>query len=376
MSLSEETLDSDTTPNESAFHLGLQSPNPDLSPHDLNHSAVETEHEESNLEQQLENLDFAEEAEGEEKERYEEAEKKDHGGRESDNDADGNASADEDDEGGEERNGDEIDGENVKKNERKRSHYPVRPEAEDCAYYMKTGLCKFGYNCKFNHPLRRKNQDVKEKVKENDESTEKPSQAECKFYLRTGGCKFGKACRYNHSPAKSSVGPILELNFLGLPIRPGEKECPYYMRNGSCKYGLNCRFNHPNPTTTGACDPPSGYGNGGSVSSQAAPRVNTVPWSSPRALNETAAYMPVMFSPPQVVPPPNLEWNGYQTTVYCPLERSLDATPVYVMNNPLPETAVYTHNQPQTLADEFPARPGQPECTFFLKTGDSTREFH
>ncbi|KAK0589393.1 hypothetical protein LWI29_013638 [Acer saccharum] len=90
------------------------------------------------------------------------------------------------------------------------------------------------------------------------------------YYLRTGGCKFGKACRYNHTRAKSAVLPILELNFLGLPIRMGEKECPYYMRNGSCKYGVNCQFNHPDPTAVGSSDPPSGFGNGGSVSSQAA----------------------------------------------------------------------------------------------------------
>ncbi|KAK8657783.1 hypothetical protein V6N13_036006 [Hibiscus sabdariffa] len=359
MSQSEETLYSDTTPSGPASD---PTPIPDISPHDFIHSAVETEQEESNLEQQLQNLDLKEEAEGEGKEKDEEAEEKDDGDRESD----GNASGDE---GEEERNDDEVDGGNVKKNEGNSSHYPVRPEAEDCAYYMKTGLCKFGYNCKFNHPLGRKNQAVTEKVKEKDESTEKPSQTECKYYLRTGGCKFGNACRYNHSTAKSSAGQILEFNFLGLPIRQGERECPYYMRNGSCKYGTNCRFNHPDPTTTGACDQPSGYGNGGSVSSQAAPQVNMVPWSSPRALNETAAYMPVMFTPPQVVSPPNVEWNGYQTPVY-PLERSLHATPAYVMNNPGTETAVYTHNQPQTVADEYPARPGQPECSYFLKTGD------
>lgn len=44
---------------------------------------------------------------------------------------------------------------------RKRYPYPVRPEAEDCAFYMKTGTCKFGANCKFNHPVRRKNQVIK-----------------------------------------------------------------------------------------------------------------------------------------------------------------------------------------------------------------------
>lgn len=40
----------------------------------------------------------------------------------------------------------------------KRVLYPLRPDAEDCAYYMKTGNCKFGANCKFNHPPKRRNQ--------------------------------------------------------------------------------------------------------------------------------------------------------------------------------------------------------------------------
>ncbi|XP_020973028.1 zinc finger CCCH domain-containing protein 43-like [Arachis ipaensis] len=42
---------------------------------------------------------------------------------------------------------------------RVQQQYPLRPDAEDCAFYLKTGTCKFGFNCKFNHPLgRRKNQ--------------------------------------------------------------------------------------------------------------------------------------------------------------------------------------------------------------------------
>lgn len=43
-------------------------------------------------------------------------------------------------------------------NNRRRINYPMRPDAEDCAFYMKFGSCKFGLNCKFNHPPRRKNQ--------------------------------------------------------------------------------------------------------------------------------------------------------------------------------------------------------------------------
>ncbi|KAH9776597.1 zinc finger CCCH domain-containing protein 43 [Citrus sinensis] len=276
----------------------------------------------------------------------------------------------------------EIQNENEYGNQmRKRYPYPVRPDAQDCTFYMKTGTCKFGSNCKFNHPVRRKNQSSKEKVKEREELIERPgqsqsqgqsesqSQIECKYYLRTGGCKFGKACRFNHTRAKSTVAPVLELNFLGLPIRPGEKECPYYMRNGSCKYGANCRFNHPDPTAVGGSDSPSGYGNGGSVSSQAPSQASIGSWSSPRALNEPAPFVPMMYSPTPGVPSQNSEWNGYQSPLY-PQERSVQSAPTYVINNnPLVDNVQIIH-QPQMLVGEFPERPGQPECSYFLRTGD------
>ncbi|KAL5750686.1 hypothetical protein ACOSP7_025289 [Xanthoceras sorbifolium] len=336
--------------------LGLEpSPSaPDLDPPlpDLNHTAA--------LQEDLQNLDLGE------PEEEEKVSNKDEESESDDTINNRNESENENDYD----NGSEI---------RKRYPFPVRPDAEDCAYYMKTGTCKFGSNCKFNHPVRRKNQAAKERVKDREDSLEWPgqnqnqiqsqsqsqSQIECKYYLRTGGCKFGKACRYNHTRAKSAVIPILELNFLGLPIRPGEKECPYYMRNGSCKYGANCRFNHPDPTAVGSSDPPSGYGNGGSIPSPA----SVGSWSSPRALNETASFVPMMFSPTQGVTAQNPEWNGYQAPLYPP-ERNMHPGSAYVMNNPAMETAVYANNQSQVLADEFPERPGQPECSYFLKTGD------
>lgn len=33
--------------------------------------------------------------------------------------------------------------------------YPERPEEPDCAYYIRTGLCRFGMTCRFNHPPNR-----------------------------------------------------------------------------------------------------------------------------------------------------------------------------------------------------------------------------
>uniref|UniRef100_A0A2P2MAV2 C3H1-type domain-containing protein n=1 Tax=Rhizophora mucronata TaxID=61149 RepID=A0A2P2MAV2_RHIMU len=188
------------------------------------------------------------------------------------------------------------------------------------------------------------------------------------YYLRTGGCKYGKACRYNHSKAKSLLLPGLELNFLGLPIRPEEKECPYYMRNGSCKYGSSCRFNHPDPTDARGSEPPA-FVNGGSTSLKSPSQSSISSWSSPRALNETAPFVPRMFPPAQGVPSHNIEWNGYQGPVYPP-EQSIHPPPTYVISNPASDTNFYAHQQPQMLIDEFPERPGQPECSFYMKTGD------
>ncbi|RDX84197.1 Zinc finger CCCH domain-containing protein 43, partial [Mucuna pruriens] len=267
----------------------------------------------------------------------------------------------------------DVDGDQVEIKEEKNSgvthHYPLRPEAEDCAFYMKTGSCKFGFNCKFNHPIRRKTQGFKEKAGEREEPTERSGTAECKYYQRSGGCKFGKSCKYNHTRGKISTAPVLELNFLGLPIRLGERECPYYMRTGSCKFGANCKFNHPDPTAVGGCDPPSGYGNGGSISLQGVSQPSVPSWSSPRTLNDASPFVPMMLSPSQGVSTQSSDWNGYQASVYLP-ERSMHPPSTFVMNNPAIDTNVYMHPQKQMPVEEFPERPGEPECTYFLKTGD------
>ncbi|KAJ8771259.1 hypothetical protein K2173_026436 [Erythroxylum novogranatense] len=256
--------------------------------------------------------------------------------------------------------------------------YPLRPDAEDCAFYMKTGSCKFGFNCKFNHPIRRKITPAKEKLTEGEEATERPGQTECKYYLRTGGCKYGSACKYNHSGIKPPVLPVSELNFLGLPVRPGKKECPYYMRNGSCKYGPTCKFNHPDPMAAGGSEPSSAFGNGGSAPLHVSLQSSVASWSSSRALNETASFVPVMFSPTYGVPTPNSEWNKYQAPVYPP-ERSIHLSPAYVINNSATDTNVYGLQQ-QLQVGEFPERPGEPECNFYMKTGDckfkSNCKFH
>ncbi|KNA21028.1 hypothetical protein SOVF_046950 [Spinacia oleracea] len=293
--------------------------------------------------------------------------------------------------GDNEENGEEAEEvENVSKNEgsekessrrRSSSHrFPVRPESEDCAFFLRTGTCKFGMNCKFNHPPNHKKlQGAKVKTKEecagsatqrvieNYESADK-EQVDCKYFDRQGGCKFGKACKFNHS---KKVNSTLKFNFLGLPIRLGENKCPFYMRTGSCKFGTNCRFNHPDPTSAGGPDASPRYSNGGSIFSPNASQSTLAPWS-PTAVNESPYMLPLMYSPTQGVPSQS-DWNAYQAPVYPP-ERSVHIPPTYAMHSSIQERPQQMHG------DDFPERPGQPECSYFVRNGDckyrSACKFH
>eukprot|EP00963_Diacronema_lutheri_P005425 scaffold426_cov319-Pavlova_lutheri.AAC.2 len=98
------------------------------------------------------------------------------------------------------------------------SPYPVRADAPDCTYYMKTGHCRFGATCKFNHPPERLAQ------------------------LST-----------------TSEGGV-SLNSLGLPMRPGAAECSYYMKTRTCKFGRTCKFHHPELMSYLSAMLPSGHG--------------------------------------------------------------------------------------------------------------------
>ncbi|XXG62398.1 hypothetical protein AAC387_Pa05g0762 [Persea americana] len=295
----------------------------------------------------------------------------------------------------------------VPKDEKKRRFsYPIRPGEPDCVFYLRTGSCRFATNCKFNHPRRRKNQvgkdkakekekdkekDEKEKEKEkkeveveheNDEEEEvheKEGQQECKYYLKAGGCKFGKACRYNHSREQAGAGEPADLNFLGLPIRPGERECPFYMRTGSCKFAINCRFHHPDPTAVGGSDPTPVYQNDTSLQVHASAESSPLPaaWALQSTSSEPAPYMEASPQPypPAMLQPlhgvhPNPEWNTYMglTSPIFPSERHMQAPSASGMNDQTKKANSSTR-QLHTKVEEFPKKPGQSECQYFMKFG-------
>ncbi|RAL41067.1 unnamed protein product [Cuscuta campestris] len=164
---------------------------------------------------------------------------------------------------------------------------PIRPGEVDCPFYLKTGSCKYGATCRYNHPAvyainaaaaalghafvgsPASHLNPTASLFQFDPRVaqtmlglttgiypQRPGQLECDFYMKTGVCKFGERCRYHHPIDRSSPGASttteahqqsVKLSLAGLPRREGAIHCPYYMKTGTCKYGTTCKFDHPPP---------------------------------------------------------------------------------------------------------------------------------
>lgn len=164
--------------------------------------------------------------------------------------------------------------------------YPQRPGEQDCRDYLRTGRCKYGESCKYNHPPGVQSGGG---MKAPDGGFPiRPNEPACQYYLKHGTCKFGQTCKFHHPPhvlpsggggGGGGGGPILPagavlMNVGGLPgqhviaindgsgmhgdrvqhshqvvqllpQRPGEPDCIYFLRNGRCKYGATCKYHHP-----------------------------------------------------------------------------------------------------------------------------------
>lgn len=73
----------------------------------------------------------------------------------------------------------------------------------------------------------------------------RPNSEECLFYIHTGWCGYGQSCRYNHPPEKMAMHKPKSYNSMGLPLREGVQDCQYFLRMATCKFGSTCKFNHP-----------------------------------------------------------------------------------------------------------------------------------
>ncbi|KAJ8749664.1 hypothetical protein K2173_026313 [Erythroxylum novogranatense] len=265
--------------------------------------------------------------------------------------------------------------------------YPERPGAQDCVFYMRTGFCGYGSRCRYNHPPDRAA--VEAAVRATGEYPERIGEPPCQFYLKTGTCKFGASCKFNHPKLGGGSLSHVQLNIHGYPLRPGERECSYYLKTGQCKFGITCKFHHPQPGGTSVpTSAPQFYQ---SVQSASIPLPDQYGTSStslrvrPPLLPGSyvqGAYGPLLFSP-GVVPIPG--WSPYSAPVSPVLSPSaqpaVGATSLYGVSQLSSSTPTLAGVYPSLSLSAgpssgnqkeqtFPERPGEPECQYYLRTGD------
>ncbi|WOH03186.1 hypothetical protein DCAR_0522580 [Daucus carota subsp. sativus] len=208
--------------------------------------------------------------------------------------------------------------------------YPDRPGEPDCAFFIRTGTCGYGVNCRFNHPsdlIARFRGDLPLRIGEPD----------CEYFLKTGACKYGPSCKYHHPPDRYGAGPVV-LNSFGLPVRQEEKSCSYYMRTGTCKFGVACKFNHPELSSAGNVLPVLGTAVGGSGGLIIVPPSGLYAGGIPSwaLLNEAYIISPLSQG---------LGWNTYMGGMNGQITPAL------------------------TTANVLPERQDQPVCRHFMNTG-------
>ena len=149
---------------------------------------------------------------------------------------------------------------------------------EDCRDYLRTGRCKYGASCKYNHPLNvQSGGGMKAPINPSEPLFPiRYNEPVCQYYMKHGTCKFGQACKFHHPPHIAGTSNVMNgsnsvlasvpgggrkedggshsgMMWKGgndsglqiLPQRPDEPNCIYFLKNGRCKYGATCRYHHP-----------------------------------------------------------------------------------------------------------------------------------
>ncbi|KAJ8458471.1 hypothetical protein OPV22_031397 [Ensete ventricosum] len=234
---------------------------------------------------------------------------------------------------------------------------------------------------------------------------ERPGEPDCAYYIRTGLCRFGRTCKFNHPPNRMLAVAAARIRG-GYPERVGQPELLFEDRNMQIwsymqvpppqREGWNCwtcsikYFRLPIATVVALRGSPV-YP---AVHSPTTPGQQTYPaemtnWTlsrssfipSPRW--QTSSSYAQLILPQGVVQVPG--WTSYSGQMgSSPESQRTIGTAQFYGPSQQGETSIgaqgkFTSYQPGSAPmglyavpgeNIFPERPGQPECQFYMKTGD------
>lgn len=287
--------------------------------------------------------------------------------------------------------------EGVKKNS---LGHPLRPTTSPCNFYLKTGHCKFGMECKWDHP---EGQGGAGGVHDGCPLTSgglpvRPGFPLCAYYVKTGQCKFGSACKHDHPEDLNSVAMpagLANASAMSMPMpvpggstdgvsRSAKMPCQFFLRTGSCKFGAACVWDHSAaasfPSSSGAMGFASQPGQSDLASSMVLTGQNPLYGQQMGHFDQQLGG--VLGQPEQQfqvsagglpLRPGQQPCGFYMKTGQCkfglsckwdhPVGVGGSTQPAPDFPPPQPDGSPLNHKG-------LPMRPGAPPCIFFIKTGE------
>lgn len=260
--------------------------------------------------------------------------------------------------------------------------YPRRPGEDPCAFFVRTGTCKFGDSCKFDHPPNSYNPSLSTAptATSTDIHPKRPGAEKCAFYMKTGECKFGTDCKYDHPDMAPGAGPV-PASLLS--------QAPNLSSGGSSSGIGNSSIGNSMPSYGSSMSGMAGAGGPNSALAGLAAQLASIQAPALNSPGVTGG-LPNLASFQNGVGNPVLAaaqlaslqalglgrsnpmlgaagLPGLQGTIISALLQQMLRQP----QQPHPPTQQMVHNLgAQSPLGQFPQRPGEPECSFFIKTGD------
>jgi hypothetical protein len=276
--------------------------------------------------------------------------------------------------------------------------YPVREGVENCKHYMEYGRCKFLDFCRFNHPPGHvPPSDHEEKMRTLPDGMAmigglpvRDGAQDCPFFMRAHMCKYGKDCKFNH-PQHMQSGTQDEYKKMPVSNLTPEEKAALEARRLASAQAVHAAAHaavHAQPAPLPGAVPPAPVLQAGMV---------VPPWEVHANADgvlyffNQATQQSTWHTPPELLYPPPVPYP-YMPSVYPPYPYYPYHVPVNSGIKPgMPDCTYWIkqgrckygdlckfNHPPDGQASgssyiglgNYPERDGVPNCTFYMKTGE------